>query len=233
MARIKPQALLIQSKMQKRPPRIGVVTILFCSLIVLLILSSLIATSRHWSQRSRDQIGTGLSNYEVDEIADSKKYDLPGYVVLNTSKGYITIELFKDGSPETVDKFLDLCQKGHFKGMPFHHVIKNYVILGGHSQELGGIEDWTSKTKLHRRLPISLKHEAFMVGTTKIKEDGKAFQLFITTAPIPDLNEKLTVFGRVIKGEDVVQEIEEVDTDRHYRPTSPEGIINVTLRQEI
>ncbi|KAL4309763.1 hypothetical protein GQ457_01G030060 [Hibiscus cannabinus] len=234
MARIKPQALLIQSKTQKRPARIGVATILFCSLIVLLMLSSLIATYRHWSLRSRDQIGTGLTNFEqVDEIVDSKKYDLPGYAVLNTSKGYITIELFKDASPETVDKFLDLCQKGHFKGMPFHHVIKDYVILGGHSQDLGGIEDWTSKRKLHRRLPISPKHEAFTIGTTKIKEDGKAFQLFITTAPIPDLNEKLTVFGRVVKGEDVVQEIEEVDTDKHYRPTSPEGIINVTLQQEI
>lgn len=44
-----------------------------------------------------------------------------------------------------------------------------------------------------------------MLGTTKVKEDSKGFQLFITTAPIPDLNDKLFVFGRVIKGEDVVQ----------------------------
>ncbi|KAB2092842.1 hypothetical protein ES319_A02G058300v1 [Gossypium barbadense] len=154
MARIKPQALLIQSKKKKGSTRISVTTILFCSLIVLLILLSLITTYKHWSQRSRGQTRTGLSNFEnVDEIADSKKYDLPGYAVLNTSKGNITIELFKDGSPEIVDKFLDLCQKGHFKGMPFHHVIKNYVILGGHSQDSGGIEDWTSKRKFHRQLP--------------------------------------------------------------------------------
>ncbi|MBA0827837.1 hypothetical protein Goarm_012582 [Gossypium armourianum] len=184
--------------------------------------------------RSRGQTGTGLSNFEnVDEVADSKKYDLPGYAVLNTSKGNITVELFKDGSPEIVDKFLDLCQKGHFKGMPFHHVIKNYVILGGHSQDSGGIEDWTSKRKLHRRLPTSPKHEAFMLGATKIKEDSKAFQLFITTAPIPDSNDKLYMFGRVIKGVDGVQEIEEVDTDTHYRPKSPVGIIDVILQQEI
>ncbi|KAA3485239.1 peptidyl-prolyl cis-trans isomerase CYP21-4-like isoform X1 [Gossypium australe] len=192
-----------------------------------------------------------LVSKNVDEIADSKKYDLPGYAVsfshgvLNTSKGNITIELFKDGSPEIVDKFLDLwflcyldsgasaSQKGHFKGMPFHHVIKNYVILGGHSQDSGGIEDWTSKRKFHRRLPTSPKHEAFMLGTTKIKEDSKAFQLFITTAPILDSNDKLYMFGRVIKGVDVVQEIEEVDTDTHYRPKSPVGIINVILQQEI
>ncbi|TYI92466.1 hypothetical protein E1A91_D02G073100v1 [Gossypium mustelinum] len=234
MARIKPQALLIQSKKKKGPTRISVTTILFCSLIVLSILLSLITTYKHWSQRSRGQTGTGLLNFEnVDEIADSKKYDLPGYAVLNTSKGNITIELFKDGSPEIVDKFLDLCQKGHFKGMPFHHVIKNYVILGGHSQDSGGIEDWTSKRKFHRRLPTSPKHEAFMLGATKIKEDSKAFQLFITTAPIPDSNDKLYMFGRVIKGVDGVQEIEEVDTDTHYRPKSPVGIINVILQQEI
>ncbi|XVF62451.1 hypothetical protein PTKIN_Ptkin09bG0009000 [Pterospermum kingtungense] len=234
MARIKPQALLIQSKKKKGPTRISVTTILFCGLIVLLILLSLIATYRNYSRRSRVQTGTGLSSFEhVDEVLDSNKYDLPGYAVLNTSKGCITIELFKDGSPETVDRFLDLCQKGHFKGMPFQHVIKNYVILGGHSQGLVGIEDWTSKGKLRSRLSTSPKHEAFMLGTTKVKEDSKAFQLFITTAPIPDLNDKLYVFGRVIKGEDVVQEIEEVDTDEHYRPKSPVGIIDVMLQQEI
>ncbi|OMO58458.1 hypothetical protein COLO4_34623 [Corchorus olitorius] len=143
MARIKPQALLIQSKRKKGPTRISATTILFCNLIVLLVVLSLIATYRHWLQRAREQTGSGLSTSEhVTDVVDSNKYDLPGFAVLNTSKGYITIELFKDGSPQTVDKFLDL---------------------------------W---------------------------------------------------------GEDVVQEIEEVDTDEHYRPKSPVGIIDVTLKQE-
>lgn len=46
-----------------------------------------------------------------------------------------------------------------------------------------------------------------MLGTSKTKPDGGGFDLFITTAPIPDLSEKINVFGRVIKGEDVVQVI--------------------------
>lgn len=59
-------------------------------------------------------------------------------------------------------------------------------------------------------LPVAVKfcspkHEAFMLGTSKNKQGSKSFELFITTAPIPNLNEKLNVFGRVIKGEDVVQ----------------------------
>ncbi|XP_065863811.1 peptidyl-prolyl cis-trans isomerase CYP21-4 [Euphorbia lathyris] len=234
MARIKPQALLVQSKRKKGPTRISGATIILCNLVVVMIVLSLVATYRHWSQRSSDQTRSSISNFEdnSDAFADSKKYDLPSYAILNTSKGYITVELHKDNSPGIVDKFLDLCQKGYFRGMPFHHVIKHYVIQGGHSQGLDAAEDWPTKIKLRGRLVTSPKHEAFMLGTSKAK-DNQGFELFITTAPIPDLNDKLMVFGRVIKGEDVVQEIEEVDTDEHYQPKSSVGIINVTLKREI
>ncbi|XP_026436920.1 peptidyl-prolyl cis-trans isomerase CYP21-4-like [Papaver somniferum] len=233
MAKIKPQTLLLQSKKKKGPTRISVTTIIMCNLIVVLIVLSLVATYRHWSQRSRSQAENGLLNHEgVDAFSkDLKKYELPGYAILNTSKGLITVELYKDSAPEIVDRFLDLCQKGHFKGMAFHRVIKNYVIQGGDSQTLGSAEDWTLSGKHPSEL--SLKHEAFMLGTSKLKHDNKGFELFITTAPIPDLNEKLIVFGRVVKGEDVVQEIEEVDTDEHYRPKSPIGIVDVTLKRDL
>lgn len=117
--------------------------------------------------------------------------------------------------------------------MPFHRVIKNYVIQGGGPQRVGGTEDWTLREKHYSQLDKSMKHEAFMLGTSKAKHDKEGFELFITTAPIPDLNEKLIVFGRVIKGEDVVQDIEEVDTDEHYRPKSDIGIINVVLKQKV
>ncbi|XP_056161544.1 peptidyl-prolyl cis-trans isomerase CYP21-4-like [Syzygium oleosum] len=234
MARIKPQTLLLQSKKKKGPSRVSVpVMILYC-LFVGLAVFSLLVTYRHWSRRSVEQTGTGLANFEdTDAAVDSKKYDLPGYAILNTSKGDIVVELFKDGAPEIVDKFLDLCQKGHFRGMPFHHVIKHYVIQGGDFQGLGAAEDWTSRGKLRGKLVTSPKHEAFMLGTSKSKQDSKKFELFITTAPIPDLNDKIIVFGRVIKGEDVVQEIEEVDTDELYRPKSNILIFDVILKREV
>ncbi|KAF9619844.1 hypothetical protein IFM89_009595 [Coptis chinensis] len=177
--------------------------------------------------------GGGLGSSSVYEGSISKVLKVHSTKILNTSKGLITVELYKEASPEIVDSFLDLCQKGHFKGMLFQRVIKNYVIQAGDFQRLGAAEDWTSKSKPHGQFPNSLKHEAFMLGTSKAKHDTKGFELFITTAPIPDLNDKLIVFGRVIKGEDVVQEIEEVDTDERYRPKSPIGIINVTLRHEL
>lgn len=234
MARIKPQALLIQSKKKKGPTRISLTTIITCNLIVILVVLCLYATYKHRYRRSGDQPETDLRNFEHSEgFGESKKFDLPSFAILNTAKGLITVELYKDVSPGVVDKFIDLCQKGYFKGMPFHRVIKNYVIQGGDLQRLGAAEDWTLKSKPQSQLALSPKHEAFMLGTTKARPNNKEFELYITTAPIPDLTEKLIVFGRVVKGEDVVQEIEEVDTDEHYRPKSPVGIIDVTLKQDL
>ncbi|KAK1420446.1 hypothetical protein QVD17_22053 [Tagetes erecta] len=234
MARIKPQALLQQSKKKKTPRSISIPTIALYSVVTVVMVFFLFATYRHWSQRSIIQTEEGTTNFQVeDDISDSKKTDVPRYAVFNTSKGLITVELYKEGSPEVVDEFIDACQKGHFKGMLFQRVVKHFVIQAGNSENQDVIEDWTSREKHYNQLEKRLKHEAFMLGTSNTKHEKDGFDIFITTAPIPDLSAKLNVFGRVVKGEDIVQEIEEVDTDEHYRPKSRIGIIDVTLKQKI
>ncbi|GLT42651.1 hypothetical protein SLA2020_166410 [Shorea laevis] len=234
MAKIKPQALLLQSKKKKGPNRISLTTIILSSSILVLTLFFLYATYRHWSRRSRMQMKSEASVFEGDNsFMNMKKSNIPKFAILDTAKGSITVELFKDSSPEVVDQFIGLCQKGHFKGMLFHRVIKHYVIQAGDINSLGATDDWTLERKHYSQLDTSLKHEAFMLGTSKEKHDNRGFELFITTAPIPDLNEKLIVFGRVVKGVDIVQEIEEVDTDEHYQPKSPIGIVDMTLKQKI
>ncbi|XP_029124774.1 peptidyl-prolyl cis-trans isomerase CYP21-4 [Cajanus cajan] len=230
MGRIKPQALLQQSKRKKGPSHISASTAIFYILIFVVLVYFLFATYRHWSKRTTLQPERYISVYEDENtIVESKKSDLPEYAVVITSKGSIIVELYKESAPEVVDEFIDLCQKGHFKGMLFHQVIKHYVIQAGHNRGPGATEDWNLLGKKY----ASMRHEAFMLGTSKGKYFNKGFDLFITTAPIPDLNEKLIVFGRVIKGEDVVQEIEEVDTDEHYQPKISIGILDVVLRQMV
>jgi len=162
---------------------------------------------------------------------DPKMISRPRYAVMNTAKGPITIEIYKDASADVVDRFINLCKSNHFKGMPFRHIIKNFVIQGGDFDFDGASQEWITKAKASGKNDLSPKHEAFMIGTAK-NPNNKGFDLFITTAPIPDLNDKLVVFGRVIKGEDVVQEIEEVDTDEHYQPKAAIGIIDIVLKQE-
>lgn len=72
-----------------------------------------------------------------------------------------------------------------------------------------------------------------MVGTPKAKNEQGGFEFFIVSSQITDLNEKLTVFGRVVKGQDVVKEIEEVEIDEHYQPKAPIEIMSVTLLQDM
>ncbi|KAL6968645.1 peptidylprolyl isomerase [Sarracenia purpurea var. burkii] len=234
MAKIKPQALLQQSKKKKGPSRISVTTIVLYSFIIVVMAFFLFATHRYWSSRSRIHGENQLSVLEGDNaFADAKKSNVPRYAILATSKGSITVELFKEDSPEIVDAFIDLCQREHFKGMSFHRVIKNFLIQGGDFDRPGASDDWILREKHNIQLDTSKKHQAFVLGTSKAKHDKEEFQLFITTASIPEqLNEKLSVFGRIIKGNDVVQEIEEVDTDEQYQPKSPIGIINVILKQK-
>ncbi|KAM3205372.1 peptidyl-prolyl cis-trans isomerase CYP21-4 [Capsicum annuum] len=223
MARIKPQALLLQSKKKKGPSGVSAPTIIVYILIVAVMVFSLFFTYRYWSRRSIVQTQDAIS---TSKAIERKKSDIPNYALISTSKGLITVELYKDGSSDIVDDFIDFSQKGHFKGMQFTRVIKNFVIHGSKVESPEATEDWTSRGKLD----TSLKHEAFMLGTSKVKHEGGGFDLFITTAPIPDLNNKINVFGRVIKGEDVVQGIEKVDTDDHYRPKTHVQINEVTLK---
>ncbi|TMW90193.1 hypothetical protein EJD97_016088 [Solanum chilense] len=229
MARIKPQALLLQSKKKKAPSGVSVPTIIVYILIVAVMVFSLFSTYKYWSRRSILQTQDGISNRKFIE---RKKSDIPNYALISTSKGQITVELYKDGSPDIVNKFIDFSQKGHFKGMQFTRVVKNFVIQGSKIENSESTEDWTSRGKHYSQLNTSLKHEAFMLGTSKATHEGGGFHLFITTAPIPDLNDKINIFGRVIKGEDVVQEIEEVDTDDHYRPKTTVQINEVTLKHK-
>ncbi|KAF3626390.1 Peptidyl-prolyl cis-trans isomerase CYP21-3, mitochondrial [Capsicum annuum] len=119
-----------------------------------------------------------------------------------------------------------------FKGMQFTRVIKNFVIYGSKVDRPEATEGWTLRGKHSSQLDTSLKHEVFMFGTSKVKYEGGGFDLFITIGPIPDLNDKINVFGGVIKGEDIVQEIKKVDTDDHYRPKTHVQIIEVTRKHK-
>ncbi|XP_078148117.1 peptidyl-prolyl cis-trans isomerase CYP21-4-like [Carex rostrata] len=233
MARIKPQQLLMQSKKKKGPSRVSIPAILTIALFTLFLIFSLIGTYRHWHNRPKNQPDMDLVFERSDLTTQTEKPSVSKYAIIETGKGAITMELYKDASSDVVEKFIELCKKGHFKGMLFHHVIKNYVIQGGESQGDTAPHDWILNGKNGAKLTTSPKHEAFMIGTTKLNPNRKGFDIFITTAPIPDLNEKLLIFGRVIKGEDVVQEIEEVDTDEHYKPKSPVGIVDISLKEDL
>ncbi|MGI4985556.1 MAG: peptidylprolyl isomerase [Janthinobacterium lividum] len=138
-------------------------------------------------------------------------------VLLKTSQGPITLELFPEKAPKTVANFLDYVNHGQYAGTVFHRVIPGFMIQGG------GYD--ASLREKPTRAPIPLEARAGLsnvVGAVSMARtgdpDSATAQFFINTAdnrnldyPRPDGN-GYAVFGRVTAGMDVVRKIEGVAT---------------------
>jgi peptidyl-prolyl cis-trans isomerase B (cyclophilin B) len=134
-------------------------------------------------------------------------------VTLTTSKGVITIQVYKSEAPITAGNFLDLVKRGFYKNMVFHRVVPGFVIQTGDplSNGSGGFTD--PKTGAERTIKLEtrpgLKHDAAgVVAMARSPDpDSASSQFYITLAPTHNLDGGYAVFGRVVKGLDVVKKI--------------------------
>ncbi|MEK7230398.1 MAG: peptidylprolyl isomerase [Pseudomonadota bacterium] len=137
-------------------------------------------------------------------------------VELKTNMGTITLELFADKAPKTVENFLQYVRDGHYKGTIFHRVIPGFMIQGG-----GFSVDFVQKNS---RAPIQneaasgLRNEAGTLAMARTSDPHSATaQFFINVSDNPSLNfapgnAGYAVFGKVVKGMEVVKKIEAVAT---------------------
>ena len=128
---------------------------------------------------------------------------------LETTKGEIKIELTPDKTPVTVANFVNLIERGFYDGLTFHRVINDFMIQGGDPDGRG---TGGPGYKFGDEFDPSLKHDA--PGTLSMANAGpgtNGSQFFITHSPQPHLNNKHSVFGKVISGMDVVNSIVQGD----------------------
>jgi peptidyl-prolyl cis-trans isomerase A (cyclophilin A) len=133
--------------------------------------------------------------------------------VIQTTMGNITVELYKDKAPKSVENFIGYIKSGFYSGTIFHRVIKNFMIQGG-----GLTEDLKPRSGL--RAPIEnessngLKNNIGTIAMARTGEMNSATsQFFINTRDnggAPDF--AYAVFGRVTDGMDVVKKIEASET---------------------
>jgi peptidyl-prolyl cis-trans isomerase B (cyclophilin B) len=144
-------------------------------------------------------------------------------VVLETSLGNITVELFPDRAPNHVRQFLRLAASGVYDGTTFHRVVPGFVIQGGYLA--------TRKEPLEERQQgyvrtlepefNATKHERGILSMARGTELASATtSFFIVLAPAESLDGKYTAFGRVVGGMDVIDKIEVVQRDGET-PTTP------------
>jgi cyclophilin family peptidyl-prolyl cis-trans isomerase len=132
-------------------------------------------------------------------------------VVLDTSLGAITIEVFPDRAPNHVRQFLRLAQAGVYDGTAFHRVVKGFVIQGGFMPTRREPPDEKQESYIRTLQPEfnDTLHDRGIVSMARGDDPASATSsFFIVLARTPALDARYTVFGRVTAGLDVVEKIE-------------------------
>jgi len=155
------------------------------------------------------------SNAPELKIDLKKKY----FAILETDKGEIELQLFPEHAPKTVNNFVFLVNEGFYDGVSFHRVISNFMIQGGDPTGTGrGGPGYKFEDETYNN---PLKHETGVISMANAGPNTNGSQFFITHSPQPHLNGKHTVFGKVVKGMDVVNSIRQDDK-----------MTRVTIREE-
>ncbi len=127
-----------------------------------------------------------------------------------TDKGTFTMELLPSDAPLTVDNFVQLARRGFFNNVSFHRVVPNFVIQGGDPRGDGnGGPNYQIRCEINE-----VEYERGAIGMALSGKDTGGSQWFVTHSPQPHLDGGYTVFGRVIEGMNVVDQIARGDLIR-------------------
>ena len=122
-----------------------------------------------------------------------------GKVLLETSVGDIEIELFARETPKACRNFVQLCMEKYYDKTKFHRVVKDFIVQGGDPTGTGeggeSIYGGTFRDEFHSRLRFVRRG---LVGMANAGKDDNASQFFFTMAPTQELQNKHTLFGKVV-----------------------------------
>jgi peptidyl-prolyl cis-trans isomerase B (cyclophilin B) len=147
--------------------------------------------------------------------------------------GVITLELYPDKAPKTVENFLKLVNEGFYDGLTFHRVIPNFMIQGGDplGNGTGGSSDKIEGEFSSNGFATNdISHERGVISMARSSSPNSAScQFFITNDDATFLDGDYAAFGRVTDGMDVVDQISAVETDSNDKPLEP--VVIKTIRQ--
>jgi len=164
------------------------------------------------------------------------------YAHFQTNKGHFKVKLFADKAPKTVENFVSLAEgtkeytdpktgqkmtKPFYDGLVFHRVIKDFMIQGGCPLGTGtGGPGYRFNDEFHPEL----KHnKPGLLSMANAGPNTNGSQFFITTVPTPWLDNRHAIFGEVVEGYDIVDQIGKTKTGPMDRPVEPIVIEKVTI----
>ena len=150
--------------------------------------------------------------------------------VIHTTLGDIHVQFFPNECPRTCENFSTHARNGYYDGIVFHRVIKNFMVQTGDplGDGTGGQSIWGGE--FEDEIVRDLRHDRpFTVSMANAGPNTNGSQFFITTVATPWLDGKHTVFGRVTRGSDVVQAIENTKCDKHDKPLEDITMLSIKL----
>ena len=148
------------------------------------------------------------------------------HATIHTTQGAVSVELFDEDAPKTVENFTKLAGEGFYDGITFHRVIPDFMVQGGcpRGDGTGGpgyeFEDEQNQHRVVRGALAMANHGP--------NTNGSQF-FIVTTEAAPWLDGKHTVFGRVTEGMDVVDAMSEAPRDANDRPRETISIDRIDL----
>ena len=153
---------------------------------------------------------------------------------ITTTEGEMVIEFWPDVAPNTVANFKKLASQGFYDGTCFHRVIKDFMIQGGDPQTKDPAKEavwgtggpgYTIKAEFNDR-----SHQRGVVSMARSNDPNSAgSQFFICHGDPTFLDRQYTAFGKLIKGDDVLEKIATTPTRPQDRPHKRMGVINIKI----
>ena len=151
-----------------------------------------------------DRIGTVQTrNTDTDYRRAIARIGKKPTATVVTTKGSFTIEFLPDDAPLNVDNFIQLAKKGYFNGQTVPRVVPNFVVQAGDPRgDQNGGPGYTIRCEINE-----VQYERAAVGMALSGKDTGGSQWFVTHSPQPHLDGGYTVFGHVVRGMEVVDQI--------------------------
>ncbi len=173
---------------------------------LLIVLAALLSSTMFAAEEKKEEKTTVNASNEV--------------AVIKTSEGEMVVQFWTDAAPNTIDNFKKLAHQGFYDGTIFHRIVKEFMIQGGdpdskdpakeESYGQGG-PGYKVKAEFNNH-----SHQRGVISMARGPDpDSAGSQFFICLAPVPRLDHQYTTFGKLLKGDDVLQKIGDTPVTRN------------------
>ena len=172
----------------------------------------------------------GAAAFAADETKEEKTpmNSSNEVAVIKTNEGDMVVQFWTDAAPNTIENFKKLARQGFYDGTIFHRIVKEFMIQGGdpnskdpakeNSYGQGG-PGYNIKAEFNDH-----SHDRGVISMARGSDpDSAGSQFFICLAPVHRLDHQYTTFGKLIKGQDVLEKIGDISTTRNSmgEPSKP------------